>query len=281
MSLKMSIFAVMRKKNQIITLYFIISLVLIGFVLYSVRFFSSLDSFNFPNERDYVYVDRRPDVEQPFLHKYDSVTAKSLTRFVSDWREWSEQREKLASDSLVNAVCLQVLARYADYKSSLTKEVDTSMYHVLSWCIAIYRSEENYRHKSVLSGMRREWRSWVMIDTTYVVPVAFDNRPILYLTPQIEEKLNNFLLPWGYDSDGHYIERHYDRESVLERYCSVRPAGDIPGYNSFDTFPRITDMAFFKNGVIVAITLDPYNGVELFLPDCDIEEAYKVGEWIV
>jgi len=261
----------MRTKNQIPALPVMLCILLIVFLFYSIRVFNSKDSFNYPPEKKHSHKDPRPTVEQPFLQKYDSLTTAEIDVFISDWAEWSKQRQALATNATANDICSQVLEYYADKAAC-----DSAEYSVLAYCILVRHSSKSFRVK------RDSASDSFDCDTTFVIPVSCDERPVLYLTPEIDAKIDQYL-HWIYMyRDGEdYEERHLDREQIVGRYCPVQPGGDIPGYYTYYSFPRITQLIFFKNGVIVNVTIDPFRRQSLFLRKNSIEKAIVVSDWIV
>lgn len=177
-----------------------------------------------------------PLVSQPFLQSYDSLSTSSIKDFMEDWLEWSEGRKTSADDTLVNRISKEVLSYYKD-----REVLDSSRFTVLADRITVIRTAAKFRQKRFLFSLFRINEPETAIDTSYVVPAPVSSRPVLYVTSEIEKKLDQYL-HWVYEylDDGFYEEVHPDREAEIRQYCPVGPAGDIPGYYTYYSFPRIT-----------------------------------------
>ena len=206
----------------------------------------------------------RPIVEQEFLQKYDSLTTDSLTDFISDWREWSEVLQACAQDTLVNDIYSAVIDHYKD-----KVEIDSALFSVLPYSVLVKNVSDDYLRKNrLMSFFKMMFCNKETVEISYVVPSPVNVKPILYLTPGIEDKLNTYL-GWIYkwlNDGGYYEEVHYDREAALRRY-SCLTTGEIPGRYIHYTFPFVSEITFYRDGASVNVDLSPFYGEVLFLSD--------------
>lgn len=222
-----------------------------------------------------THIAEHPLISPPFLQAYDSLSTSSIKDFMKDWREWSEERKTSANDTLVNRISKEVLSYYKD------REVpDSSMFTTLADRITVIRTAAKFRQSCRFLSLFRIDEPEIVIDTSYVVPAPVDSKPVLYVTSEIEKKLDQYL-HWVYKylDEGFYEEVHPDREAEIRQYCPICPAGDIPGYYTYYSFPRITKISIYQDGISVDVELTSLTGERLFLPDGNINEAIVYSFW--
>ena len=261
----------MKRKYYIITLPALLCVMWLLFIAYCMKALHPMKGCYKSSLEAHELVDTRPQVEQLFLQEYDSLTTASLKSFVDHWRLWSKEREPMASCSRIDQICKEVINRYERVSP------DSASFYVYPYCIITrysvgkFQKQDYYWDAKSFDG-----------DTVYVVPAAIDGKPVLYLTPEIEKKLNDYL-HWVYEfRDGQlYEEVHHDREEILRKYLPLGPSGDIPGYYTYYSYPMITEVTTYEDGAVVSVTIDPFNGEVLFFKDFSIGEAEVLSSWVV
>ena len=211
---------------------------------------------------------QKPIVKQPFLWRYHSLEYAYLPSF---FKVWSKYTVPLPTDSLVNDYYAKVLAHYNDdeYPDSIFPD---HKYEVLPYCVKVTYIEKAF-------GAGRDFKNEILGDypelfrnrgeSSYVVPKVNLDKPVLYLTPEINGLLDDYLGA-GVPEKGYYP----DRIEALSRFIQLN-RGSWPGLYSYCTLPVIDEMIFYTDGVVIEITHK--NVFEtFFLPDGSFEEVVSL-----
>ena len=212
------------------------------------------------------YRDHRPRVEQPFLKRNDSLTKQNFARFIREWRKWSMDQEKEASDTMMNRYYELVLSNYPGSKS----DADTLDYVVRRYCVSVFHSEEEYKYSYHTDeySYYSDLDSYTYADTTYMFPPAVKGKKVLYLTQETDKLLDD------------YFESRPDRVEMAKRFIPVQSAGMLPGYYSYVTYPDIVAFYQFKNCMIAEVSPNSLIDDLFILPDYSIANYQVILNWI-
>ncbi len=237
----------------------------------------SPNNLDMTNDSESGHVDSRPKVEQPFLKKYSS---QFLFYPPSFFKEWSKYTVPLESDSLVNDWYARLFEHYSNDEVS----AENSKYEVLPYCIKVKYIEQSF--KTIIGYGENEiggdtWPSFDSLsgNTFYVVPKIPSQKPILYLTQEIEKILDDYLGSGFALYSNSPKQRHPDREKEIAKYIPLSNGPSFSTY-SYYTYPLITALYFFDDGVVFELRPRGFSGATIFLPDGQFESEYIVNTWI-
>ena len=195
----------------------------------------------------------------------------SLESFFNEWEQWSALISAGAQDSEYNDIFVKYFREYSE-KWGMGK----GKYIVLPERIKVEKYNCNIHPDSlhVLYSRKEELRAHNQVvlpeSISYFTPKIEENRPVVYLIPEVQAMLDTFIAnPWmaakgrGTVAEGD-MEASRARETMLREYVPV--IMEHWGHGWFYTStPLFEAMYIGKDGFRLDISHADYFGVELFV----------------
>ncbi len=221
-----------------------------------------------------------PPVAPTFVmeKKYHQLDEKNIHAFIQDWESWSLDLRAFAADSVVNQAIYRIMAEYAD-----KDHPDTSVFYSMPCCIEIRRYQGSHSYPE--PGQHE--LPFIKVETTQAlerfayVPGFDSDKAILYLTPEIEKLLSQFLGGIGKGGRGFtdITDIDYGRVAYLERLFSVH-YGHWGGYWHLCSMPKILRLDMYEDGIRAFLRTSWCSGESLFVPYDTTQEMVTFDFWI-
>ena len=220
-------------------------------------------------------------IQPSFTNKYARLKEEQYDAFIEEWKDWSNQLRAFSTDSLVNQAVRRV---FADYTGK--RRVKYAVYS-LPGCIEVRKYTCTY---SSLPYVERwnddydEYKNKASERFSYVP--SFDaDREIVYLAPEIETCLSNYIGGVSKSKKKKYTfpkkltKVNEDRLAILCSLIEVNP-GHWGGYWHLCSMPIINRIFLYDDGFVADLRTTWCTGETVFIPYDTTKEKKSLSSWI-
>lgn len=217
-----------------------------------------------------------PPVEPTFVKdkKYHRLNKKNIDAFIQDWKGWSLELRTFSTDSVVNQAINRIMSEYSD-----KNQPDNSIFYSMPCCIEIRRYQGSYPPIDVSDEYRPRYEEKQQALERYAYVPGFDSeKVILYMTPEIEKLLSQYLGGvYGFGSLVTNINK--SRVAYLSRIFYVH-YGHWGGYWILNSMPMIYYLSLYDDGICAFLRTSWCSGETVFVPYDTAKELVHFDYWI-
>lgn len=216
-----------------------------------------------------------PPIEPTFVKdkKYQSLNKKNIDAFIQDWKGWSLELRTLSTDSVVNQVINRIMSEYSD-----KNQPDNSIFYSMPCCIEIRRYQGSYPPPIDDEYIPLYEEKQQALDRFAYIPGFESDKVILYMTPEIEKLLSQYL--GGIRKFGSMVTNiNKSRVAYLSRFFYVH-YGHWGGYWILNSMPKIYHLSLYDDGICAYLRTSWHSGESLFVPYDTAKEIIHFGFWI-
>ena len=235
---------------------------------------STNQSFGEQGQQDKLLLS--PPIEPTFVKdkKYHRLNKKNIDAFIQDWKDWSLELRTFSTDSVVNQAINRIRSEYSEWN-----QPDNSLFYSMPCCIEIRRYQGSYPPIDVSDEYRPRYEEKQQALERYAYVPGFDSeKVILYMTPEIEKLLSQYLGGvYGFGSLVTNINK--SRVAYLSRIFYVH-YGHWGGYWILNSMPMIYYLSLYDDGICAFLRTSWCSGETVFVPYDTAKELVHFDYWI-
>lgn len=212
-----------------------------------------------------------PPVEPTFVKdkKYHRLNKKNIDAFIQDWKDWSLELRTFSTDSVVNQAINRIMSEYSEWN-----QPDSSLFYSMPCCIEITRYQGSYPPNDANEFRPGYEEKQQALERFAYVPGFDSEKVILYMTPEIEKLLSQYL--GGVDGFGNINK---SRVAYLSRIFYVH-YGHWGGYWILNSMPKIYFISLYDDGICAFLLTSWCSGETVFVPYDTAKELVHFDYWI-
>lgn len=214
-----------------------------------------------------------PPIEPSFVKdkKYHRLNEKNIDSFIQDWKGWSIELRTFSTDSVVNQAINRIMSEYPEWN-----QPDSSLFYSMPCCVEIRRYQGPCPTDDESIPIYEETNQ--ALERFAYVPGFDSDKTILYMTPEIEKLLSQYL--GGIRKNGERVTSiDKSREAYLRSLFYVH-YGHWGGYWILYSMPKIYQLDLYDNGICADLQTSYHSGESLFVPYDTAKDVIHFDFWI-